>query len=107
MARSIIKRGTARDSAEHGVGYVASGESQYSRNVAASANIKLGGYAEPERDDKSIRSLIDHQEKLLKRLRENLAREINPERRAKLQKDYEIKTRFVMKLRLRPDAMGV
>lgn len=99
-----MKRGTAQELAEHGVGYVASGEGQYSRNVASSANIKLGGYREPETDDKSISSLIAHQTKLLQRLREKLAREIDPVRRAKLQKDFEIKARFIVKLRSRSDA---
>lgn len=101
MARGsgVIVRGTAREIAEHGTGYSANGEGEYSRRVASAPNVKMRGHVAKTRGKHSQVALIAENESLLARLRGEIAIETDPARLAKLKKNFEIKTRFVERLR--------
>jgi hypothetical protein len=93
--RPTVIRGTsARDLAEHGLGYSANGESQYSRNAAATAaNIVLS------KGKRTDGRLLRENENQLAKITRRLAIETDPAKIMKLRQDREIKTRFVNKLR--------
>jgi hypothetical protein len=104
MARGAIKSGTARELAEHDASFVASGEGEFSRR-AASGNVKMRGYAEPnppgttrKRGPREREELIAEQRQHLAKLRTRIARENVPARFLKLKQSIEIKSRFLAKL---------
>jgi hypothetical protein len=104
-SRATLTKGTARESAEHGEGFSANGESQYSRRAAQPDNIKMRGFHEGERGTgkyrgpRSIADNIRFIETELRQVQTALIHETAPERIAKLKKKIEIKTRFLDRLR--------
>ena len=105
MARPrVFTVGTARDLADHAAGYSASGESEFSRQIAHSANVKLAGYVEPKAPQwtrtarEALGEKIAKQTQFLAALHMKLRFEPDEERRAKIRKNIEIKTRYLAKL---------
>jgi hypothetical protein len=103
-SRATLTHGTARDLADHGVGYTASGEGEWSRSVARPGNIKLNGYDEP------IPRYITHQphprthipgdtiglyRHQIKKMKARLREETDPARIAKLHLGIKIKTDLI------------
>jgi hypothetical protein len=89
--RPVRQHGTARDLAEHAVGYSANGESQHSRNVAQ-ASVRLG---EGKRTDGR---LLRETAKELAKLEHRLECETDPARRAKHAKNIAIKKIFLSRI---------
>jgi hypothetical protein len=103
VAPGVVRHGTAKNLAGHDGGYSASGESQFSRQSAHSANVKTRGYVEnhPAKvsGPRSHGELIAENERALAKIRAQLATENNPARLVKLKRDLEIKSAFVARLR--------
>jgi hypothetical protein len=92
----VITHGTAKDLADSGVGYVAGGEGEYSRNSARPGrgiNLADGG-KRPRTDYRLIRQ----NEKALAKLERSMAVEADPAKLEKLRKSHAIKTRFIQRL---------
>jgi hypothetical protein len=103
-APGVVTHGTAKQAADVGIGYTASGVSEHSRQIAHSTNTKMQGYVEPEpprwlQGDPTLDEKIADQTKKLAALRARLKTERDPERRAKVMKNIEIKTRFIAQLK--------
>jgi hypothetical protein len=104
MARrpGAVTHGTARDLADHGAGYSANGESQFSRQSASTADsVKLPSYApRQQRADKkkSPEALLKFQRSALARLRYDLSMATSTIRRQKIENNLAIKTRFIATL---------
>jgi hypothetical protein len=90
---TVFRGGTAREIAEHGLGYSANGESQYSRNAAATANIVLS------KGKRTDGRLLRENENQLAKIAQRLSIETDPAKIMKLRKDHAIKSRFVEKLK--------
>jgi hypothetical protein len=98
----VVSHGTARDLADHSVGYSASGESQFSRNAASTGggrdadqlpdSIK-GRYA-PDRKS----NLIFRNRQEIRKIARKIKDETDPAKLAKLKKNYAIKSMFLAKL---------
>jgi hypothetical protein len=96
-SRATLTHGTAKNLADHGVGYTSNGESEYSRNSARPGrDINLADGGKRPRDDNR---LLRETEKELAKLERSLARETNSIRLAKLRKNLEIKTLFIVRLK--------
>ena len=117
MARAapgVIRSGTAQELAALGTGYSASGVSEHSRHVSHGVrNIKGENYVPPKapfwtRSDKQLLGeKIAEQATLLSALHMRLRSEASRERRAKITKDIEIKTKFLERLKIEQhEAMG-
>ena len=91
MARPI-KHGTAAQLADHGVGFSANGESQWSRRSASVPKIALS------RGTRTDGRLIREVERDLGKLRHQASIEREPVRLAKLRKNITIKSAFLKKL---------
>jgi hypothetical protein len=104
-APGVIRRGTASDLANLGVGYSASGASEHTRHAAHSTNTKLANYEEPKAPVWTRTALeqlgekIAKQAKFLAAFHVRLRTERDPERRAKIMKDIPIKARYLEKLK--------
>jgi hypothetical protein len=103
-APGVVTHGTAKQAADVGIGYTASGVSEHSRQIAHSTNIKMHGYVEPAppqwtRSGPTVAEKIADQEKKLAALHMRLRTERDPERRAKVTSNIEIKTRFIAQLK--------
>jgi hypothetical protein len=109
-APKVIQHGTAKQLADVGVGYTASGASEHSRNAAHSANdIKLASHTPRKQRDRtfggpryvtlSLGEKIAFQTSALAKLNIDLILEKNSERRAKLQKNIAIKSAFLERLK--------
>ncbi|WMT75069.1 hypothetical protein [Bradyrhizobium sp. Ash2021] len=98
-----VHRGTtSRDLADHGVGYSASGESEFSRRAASVPNVKMPSYAvsKPKlRGPLSRPEVIAENERELLKLRDRIRLATDPAKLAKLKKNLNIKMSFVEKLR--------
>jgi hypothetical protein len=92
MARGSIKVGTAGQLADHGTGYSANGESQFSRQSASAPVIKLS------EGKRTHGRLIRENQKGLVRLQRRAYEERDPVALAKIKKDIAIKTAFIAKL---------
>jgi hypothetical protein len=107
-APNVTRHGTPKDLADHGVGYVSSGEGEFSRRAAGGGNVKMRGYEEPKprgegtsrlRGPRSKDALIAENERALKKLRERITRENIPALFIRLKQQIEIKSRFIARLR--------
>jgi hypothetical protein len=102
-SRATRTEGTAKELADNGVGYVASGEGEWSRNRAKADNVRLRGYMPPPRNrtraPKQYATDIRCNEIELSRLERALTVERNPARVAKLRKNIAIKSAFVERLK--------
>jgi hypothetical protein len=94
----VSRSGTAKELARGSTGYSASGESQHSRQAAHGGNMKLPGYVENVRGKRTRGQLIEQHKSLLAKLRGDILIEDNKARRAKLERNFEIKTKFLNRL---------
>lgn len=105
-APGITRMGTARDLADSAIGYVSSGESQWTRDAAGGANVKMHGYEERPsgegtsriRGPRSKDALIEENKRALTKLRQRVGRENVPARILKLKQQIDIKQAFIAKL---------
>ena len=110
-APRLIQHGTAKDLADVGAGYVASGASEHSRQAAHSANdIKFTSHVPRKQNDRrvfggprypalSLGEKIAFQSSALAKLNMDLLLEKSPERRAKIETNIGIKTKFLERLK--------
>jgi hypothetical protein len=99
MARpGVVRRGTARDLADHDAGYSANGESEHSRRAASAPNFTTRSHVARTKGKHTSADLIAENKSLLAKLRGEILTETNPARLAKLRRNLEIKSRFVAKL---------
>jgi hypothetical protein len=102
-SRATLTVGTARDLADHGVGYVASGEGEYSRQSARPDQVRMNSYVPPPRwkpgQQHPNAKDIGFHEVAIETMQRRLTVEKDPKRIAKLKRDIEAKTKFVAKLR--------
>jgi hypothetical protein len=104
VKRPVIVRGTAKDLADHGVGYVSTGEGQWTRQAAQPGNTKLAHFHENApgtrrfRGPRSKADSLRLNEAELVRLRNAASFETNPTRLAKLRKNIDIKSTFLRRL---------
>jgi hypothetical protein len=94
----VIVHGTAADLAADSGGYVSSGEGQYSRR-SANPPVTMVGYESKRQGRHTVRQLIRWHTSQLAKLRGEILMATDPTRLVKLQKNFDIKTRFVAKLR--------
>src|SRR5260221_127510 len=92
-APGVIRQGTAGQLADHGTGYSANGESQFSRQSASAPVIKLG------EGKRTHGRLIRDTEKELAKLEQREREEREPMRLAKIRANYCIKSAFLAKLK--------
>ena len=101
-APGVIRHGTARDLADHGVGYTASGESEYSRHSANAKNQtqmeRRHEHGRAPRASKNVHELLARANYELRKLKIEISLESSRERLTKLQKDLAIKTAFIARL---------
>jgi hypothetical protein len=110
-APGVVRHGTARQLADVGIGYTASGAGEYTRQAAhAAAGIKMNSHA-PRKDrgrdfpgkrypTMSLGEKIAFQASALAKLNIDLILETSAEKRAKIAKNVDIKTRFLERLKL-------
>lgn len=99
-ARPIIHRGTSsRDLSDHGDGYSANGESEHSRRAASERDFMMPRHVAKGRGKRTPAGLIAENESELVRLRGEMLIETNPTRLVKLKRNFEIKSRFVERLK--------
>src|SRR5258708_39209645 len=92
----VIRVGTAKELAD--IGYVANGASEHSRNAAHSVNIKTASYVVGPgkfRGPRSHGELIAENAQKLAALHMSLRTERDPELCKKLQKNIDIKSKFL------------
>ena len=99
MARGAITRGTARDLADHGHGFSANGESEYSRRSARAPDVTMVGHVAKGHGPRTHAALIAENESQLAKLRGDILLTTDRVRLAKLRKSFEIKLRFVERLK--------
>ncbi len=96
----VISRGGPKDLSDHAVGYVASGEGEYSRRAASpDANATMPSYAPKTRGPRNNAALIAQNESQMAKLRGDMLIETDPAKLAKLKKNFDIKQRFVERIR--------
>jgi hypothetical protein len=95
----VTTRGTAKDLADHGVGYSSNGEGEYSRRSAQAPEVTMVGFVPKGRGKQTTPALIAEHTSLLAKLRGEMLLETDPARLAKLKKNFDIKQRFVDRLR--------
>lgn len=98
----VTQHGTAKQLADNGVGYTASGESEWSRQAASNGNAKMQS-AEPDQvrgvfKSKPKEDLIYRNRHAIRKLARKMKTETDPIKLAKLKKHYEIKSMFLSKL---------
>jgi hypothetical protein len=98
-AMRAIRHGTEQELADHSAGYVASGESEFSRSAARSGKAREfdGRPARPK--NISRQELIAKTTKRIAKLRCDLSLCTSAARRAKLERDVEIKIALLARLR--------
>jgi hypothetical protein len=95
----VFTRGTARDLADLGNGYAANGEGQYSRQAASPPLVALSGYVPKTRGRRSHSALIAQNVSLMAKLRGDLLLTDDPIKRARIEKNLDIKQRFIARLK--------
>jgi hypothetical protein len=98
VRKAATKQGTAADSAKASDGYVASGESSYSRRAAHPDHVRLPSYKNTKHGPRSNASHLRYQRTELERLQRKAGVEHNPGKLEKLRKNIEAKTQFVARL---------
>jgi len=99
--RVSVSRGTPAELAESAVGFSASGESQFTRRIshgptpqfASAGPSKLQG-----RGERTLSEKIAYERGRLRKLRIDIDLENNPTRRAKLERDEDIKANVLARL---------
>ena len=102
MRKAIIQQGRAADLTKTSDGYVASGESSFSRRAAHSDHVRLNSYEKKRahvRQSRDNAANIRVQEIELERMQRATLVEHDQVRLAKLRKNIEIKSRFVARLK--------
>src|SRR5271168_5364512 len=110
MTKATKTIGTAQDSAKTSGGYVASGESSFSRRMAHPDHVRMPSYVKPPR----TRSRQTHdnaanirvQEIEIERMQRKTMNEHDQDKLAKLRKNIAIKQAFVERLK-QEDAEGI
>lgn len=98
----VIRTGTARDLADHGVGYTANGESEHSRRAAqpgSNVTLRSGAGLLNIKGRRTVELNLACNEVEVLRMKAALCTETNPTRRQKLVKNLEIKGAFCERLR--------
>jgi hypothetical protein len=102
VRRVTVSEGTARGLARHEAGYSASGEGQWSRKVASGpAGPKFSGSPSRIRGagiDRTLAGQIEFERARMRKLQIDIDLETNPTRRAKLERDEDIKANFLARL---------
>jgi hypothetical protein len=105
MARAapgVVRHGTAKNLADVGQGYSANGESEHSRQSAHGGSDKRQRLTTPPkwvRGDLTVGELIEKNAKQLAKLNSHILLERDPDRKANIQKQAEIKSRFLARLK--------
>jgi hypothetical protein len=99
-APGIRTHGSAGQLADHGVGYSANGESEFSRAAASTPNIKLS--AGKRTDGRLIRET----ERELRKLQQRAREERDPKKLEKISSNVTIKTGFLARLKLEQREAG-
>ena len=94
-APRVFRHGTARDLARIEDGYSGTGESMHSRYSAHGVSGDGRSARIPPKDTKEFLATTT---KLIEKLRGNISLERNPDRKAKLQRDFELKTALAQRL---------
>lgn len=99
----VIVRGTAKEIAERAPGYSGNGASEFSREAAQGVRPRMTVNDSPRNEPKPHVYLLQHQliaknDRELSHIQKRLLVETDPERRKKLQRDLEIKSRFLSRL---------
>jgi hypothetical protein len=94
----VITHGTAKDLADNAVGYSPNGESEHSRRSAQPTPTMVGHVRKGRGPQTTAELVADHTSRLAK-LRGEMLLETNPARLAKLKKNFDIKQKFVDRLR--------
>jgi hypothetical protein len=98
MTRPI--RGTSsNDLAAHETGFSPNGESMYSRQAARSTLVNLPSHAPKTRGKHTTAALIAENRTQMAKLVSDLLTETDPTRRAAKQKNLDIKSRFIERLK--------
>src|ERR1700737_4954471 len=92
-APGVVKHGSAKNLADHGAGYSANGESEFSRQSAHAPNVSL------KKGKRTDGRLIRETEKALRKLKYRASEERDPTRLMKLEKNIAIKSAFLDRLR--------
>jgi hypothetical protein len=95
----VIRHGTADHLANVESGFSPNGESMFSRRSASVPNISTRGYVAKRKGARPTAEIIAHATSEMARLRGAMLIETNPTRLAKLKKSFEIKSRFVERLK--------
>jgi hypothetical protein len=100
MAKGAIKHGTARELADQGVGYSASGSSEHSRHAAHSQSSREHYDFRPERKGKMTHGeFIARTSRQVAKLSGDILLEDNRARKARLQKDHLLKSQLLERLK--------
>lgn len=101
-ALGVVRVGTARDLADHGVGYSANGESEHTRHAAHSQQKREHAARDrPTRPTRGgAREHFARVSKKIAKLRGDISLEKNAERRARLQHDFELKSVLLLRLEI-------
>jgi hypothetical protein len=99
-APNVTRHGSPRDLADHAVGYSANGESQHSRQSAHSQQkSEHAARDRPMRPTRGgAREFFARTTKQIAKLRGDISLEPNLDRKAKLQRDLELKTALALRL---------
>ncbi len=108
MTKATRTVGTAKDEAKASNGYVASGESSFSRRIAHPDNVRMRSYVRPPRSRATNDNAanIRVQEIEIERLQRKTMNEHDVVKLAKLRKSIAIKQAFVERLK-QEDAEGI
>lgn len=93
-----MSRGTPAELAGFSTGYASSGESQFTRRISGGTAPKFSGSPSRVRGAGIERTLIGYERARLRKLRIDIDLETNPTRRAKLERDEDIKANFLARL---------
>jgi hypothetical protein len=108
QVRSVMKTrrvtrsaGTPAELAGFSTGYASSGESQFTRRISGGAAPKFSGSPSRARGagiERTLTEKIGYERARLRKLQIDIGLETNPTRRAKLERDEDIKANFLARL---------
>ena len=99
--RVSVSRGTPAELAGFSTGYASSGESQFTRRISGGAAPRFSGSPPRVRGagiERTLTEKIGYEGARLRKLRIDIDLETNPTRRAKLERDEDIKANFLARL---------
>jgi hypothetical protein len=94
----IFQRGTARELADFDEGYSCNGESVFSRQAAQAQNVTMRSNAPKTSGRHSQAALIAENVSQMAKLRGDLLLTDDPIKRARIEKNLDIKQRFIARL---------